>query len=1636
MGRTRVGPGGGDGSGGGGAHWGAVLEQGNDASKGIFIGDTEGDPSWHLRARERQLEEQAVRSKLTFHGQGDGNRLEINIPDFTGGSAQLGPPDAVDGLVGSPEWLNRNGRVFLELLAPPAAAIPASVDVEDMTIQSSDAGVGGNSRRASVRTGNAGTPERINRDAGDVRITNVNPGGRAEGIEATHSDGTDPQNFAITLYPPRRGAGSNGVEVGVVADGRGATADINGVTVGNAIVTDMIRITWPRGAAGNGWVVSTYAPRTTGGTAASATGPAGYSPGITFTFHEVGTGGNNFEVRFAYAATQGANSATATYTSATRLQVNCNGLCSSSVIRNAVNAARYTGGGGSEQLVTASGGSGNVRFSNLYTANSLALGGGAAGGTEAVGTATLNVSAKTLGIAVGGLSDLTTRPEMIGYINAVSGFPGTAAANAGNDNGLIVQGDVFDTSAGGRDGGASGTVTWAGTGGSAGVGRLEIATDGTLTVQAAEAAIEASSYPENPYNTNQGVSGGYTGKAQVSNSNLNAYIVTIQEQVMAGGVDAVAAVARTPLAVTHAAGVIIALDIRGVVPNVDTIAQVRAVYAAYLAANSGTQVRRFNILGTDGDYAISTGAADSTIANDVALTGGTAAEARENMVVFTGQDPDDIGDLLDMVTEVGSGTDGRGLEIQIRASSTGGDTNASLNEIRARFLGAGVAEWDPDRDGPGQGGWVFGGDTPTIRSADMTIFGNGAAAFDFARRSVSTRLTGGANYIPPSPIEFLRRDEDEADGKNVEVRYHHDHDTLQEILDAGIAAGISQLVLVDIYGTDLTEAPEEPPQTKPFYPEGGSSEEQGLSTVSSDATLTGTGATDDPLAVANPFTAADETKLDAALTAVAHDTTITGDGGTTPISVAAAVRYGDEKVRDTVASFILAGAGITVEHDDGNDTLTITNTAGADGGGSEGRAVTNLATRSQGSALNANANTAINITWSSSNNRKRANQYDELLLRIETGSSSTPDYAYALIPNANELAAGRDTEAIVSDIPGISFSRFYFTYNPSTEAHRVTINITSTAAVTAGNGPRFTIFGIDYSAGGSSSYTLPQATEAALGGVRKATTSERTATSGNAPRGWSVAGIIARITSTVGTLLSNADPQAPGTAAAGTGTSLARDDHVHAKELADDTITPAMLDADDATKKAAFRTRIGAGTGSGSDTDLSGVIGSIDALGNLTRDLSLPTSTVPGDWEDVTDATVAAVGFTENRDADPSTLTYGVTRPPAGTGAGYLYIRVPIAENPDRYRAIITFLDSADHEPVGAGGNNSIRVTSTDTTYAYYQPLHADDYNLSSNFVASARVQRLGDDHVDQTTYGGHLNPTRVEEAIATEIARIAALEALVRDGSLIREEADGNTGSTLTEQTIAGITIANDANVGYAITVGTTTVFTVGTALSTPPAREALSPSMMSTSTPMVAAACSTRRGQAARPSRSGPCATSGRSPQQSMRQVVAEAAGSRSRTKERRLPPSPRLSISPARASRSPGPGPRRPSPFREAAAQPRISRRRPRPGQARSRWRLRTALGKTTPLTPRQRLPALSSPQGTPPPSRWLRGVTRSRSRRRLQCPPRRTGTGRRRSPDCGQPPAILSSATPGSGAGAVSRASTRPSRSMSILPQRPP
>ena len=102
---------------------------------------------------------------------------------------------------------------------------------------------------------------------------------------------------------------------------------------------------------------------------------------------------------------------------------------------------------------------------------------------------------------------------------------------------------------------------------------------------------------------------------------------------------------------------------------------------------------------------------------------------------------------------------------------------------------------------------------------EIDVTGGGATSDPIRNQTLERQGTGGSNFVPEGDIEALVRPNDELNGPNIEVRYHADHDTLEEILAALIEQG--EVDVVDIYGTDLTVVPEDPPFVRDMWPEGG-----------------------------------------------------------------------------------------------------------------------------------------------------------------------------------------------------------------------------------------------------------------------------------------------------------------------------------------------------------------------------------------------------------------------------------------------------------------------------------------------------------------------------------------------------------------------------------------------------------------------------------------------------------------------------------------------------------------------------------------------------------------------------------------------------------------------------------------------
>ena len=122
--------------------------------------------------------------------------------------------------------------------------------------------------------------------------------------------------------------------------------------------------------------------------------------------------------------------------------------------------------------------------------------------------------------------------------------------------------------------------------------------------------------------------------------------------------------------------------------------------------------------------------------------------------------------------------------------------NMTLAELRTGLIGKGYTAW---RGGRTRGAFIDAG--------DVIINTEGGGSADDPVSGTVGPLSEGVNAVPPGPIEFLVRGEDE--GKYIEVRYHAT-DTLQAILNALETNNDGGAKAIAVYDTDLTEGPEDP----------------------------------------------------------------------------------------------------------------------------------------------------------------------------------------------------------------------------------------------------------------------------------------------------------------------------------------------------------------------------------------------------------------------------------------------------------------------------------------------------------------------------------------------------------------------------------------------------------------------------------------------------------------------------------------------------------------------------------------------------------------------------------------------------------------------------------------------------------
>ena len=242
------------------------------------------------------------------------------------------------------------------------------------------------------------------------------------------------------------------------------------------------------------------------------------------------------------------------------------------------------------------------------------------------------------------------------------------------------------------------------------------------------------------------------------------------------------------------------------------------------------------------------------------------------------------------------------------------DNGADRNDYTVRYIGASYPEGERTILGELKAAWqnLLGAAGPN--STSLIEFVETGSTFDHLDTdAIPTAFGGGVNEVPGTPIEFIYRGED--DGKNIEVRYHRDQDTFDDLRLASLdpVRNPDDVKVIVIAGTLLGAKPPQPPiDPVPMVPGGGTQETRTELSVQDDGTVVG-----DPASTLN-FTGAGvsvsgsgDTKTinipgggggTGGLSTVATDATIAGDGSSAnPLSVV------DPYTQDKVDARVAAG---------------------------------------------------------------------------------------------------------------------------------------------------------------------------------------------------------------------------------------------------------------------------------------------------------------------------------------------------------------------------------------------------------------------------------------------------------------------------------------------------------------------------------------------------------------------------------------------------------------------------------------------------------------------------------------------------------------------------------------------------------
>ena len=834
---------------------GALVRETDDASKGVFIGVRGTDLSWHLRGVLRERPEDATEASITIQGLADGTSVRFDIPE----DYDLGPPETVN-----------LADIAYEIEEAARAEVKALRNVGSLKIESVKTGEAGDVDRFEIT---AGTPEvgatvPASRDAlGGMRIESARTGADGNQDRFDISYGT----AAVPNVPARDNLG--GVRFESARIGAAGASDIVSYSYGTAAVEE-VRATADVALATGAIRVRAPSASNSGGVRVVRTGArtAG-APGASLLDVDPGNGTVNIRVINRQTTDQQGPFISMNYRTtradgsvwieesvgASQVNLNFRGTVTAQAVVNALNASSLV----QAELPSGTDGATTVTWAvaNTGLGHRVPAGTPPANPLEALWNPTQNR------LTINALPT-DTASEVVAAITGLAEFAAAdvTLVNSAVDATLLTTPTTI-----------AAHVDYAFSGGVVGAPRTPLSvtdeanqadTVSTLTVTGVIAT-----------DTVQDLIDAYTGSRFIlsvepghSGSDPADYIAGRNVPVIFSLQGGVAGTPRTPLAVTDSANqanTVSTLTITGVIAT-DTI---QAVIDAY----SGSRFTLSVASGSDGTDAVTL--LEGTDRQQHTLTGGTTATPRTPLAVtdyetrgasflaITGLvSGDTVQDAIDAYTKadkrftlsIASGQAGTdALPTGTQSGPLQGGVDPIADVVSGILLAADGITIRMQAGDLLSAFNVLGGTYPVNEVAtafpagNIVRTGDQTGAIDTTESARPARATGGANEVLAGPLEILVRDADEVDGKNVEVRYDPALDTLMDILR--VAAVTPRIIVVEVYGTDLTAAPEGVPFERPMFPGGGTT--GGLPIVATDATIHGDGTPGSPLGVEHPLPA-------------------------------------------------------------------------------------------------------------------------------------------------------------------------------------------------------------------------------------------------------------------------------------------------------------------------------------------------------------------------------------------------------------------------------------------------------------------------------------------------------------------------------------------------------------------------------------------------------------------------------------------------------------------------------------------------------------------------------------------------------------------------------------------------------------